>query len=234
MKTCFVALLFVFIGPVTAEPLRVVTGEFAPFTGENLDHGGPFTKRVMQIFELAQVPARVDFRPWKRGYLETLGGTYIATFPYSKNQERMEIFHYSDPVIYGNIHLYANNESGIAGFTGFSDLKGKEVCLPVGYNLYEPLEQAVEAKEVTVLRVASLQQCFDMVAKGRTDLTMVRLEVAEEIFRERFPEDNPINVLYPSVLTFTEHVIFPKNSPQSAALLMRFNEAMAQLDSQQQ
>lgn len=224
MKGRHLYLVLLLCSQVIADPIPLVTGEFEPFTGENLEGGGPVTQQIIEIFEQANIPVTVDFRPWKRGFLETLSGKYRATFPYSKNPEREKKFLYSAPLDEGRIHFYASESSGLKTFSGYDALQGKELCMPVGHNLFEPVAEAVKAKIIRLSRLTSMEQCFEMVKLGRMDMTMVRHEVAESILGS----DSNVTALFPPVMTITEHVIFPINHPESLSLLDRFNTALRQ------
>jgi len=77
------------VSSAVADSWRLVTGDdYAPFTGESLPAGGMLTQVVQSALAAAGISNTLDWRPWNRGYLQTLRGDYDATFPYVRSVQR--------------------------------------------------------------------------------------------------------------------------------------------------
>ena len=128
------AIVLLSAGAVRAERLQLVTGDdYAPFTGQTLPKRGLATEIVQTALREMGHESTVTFRPWKRGYAETLSGRYFATFPYGKNETREAEFFYSKPLYIFGLYFFARADSDVE-FKEDKDLQGQKVCMPLGFN----------------------------------------------------------------------------------------------------
>lgn len=165
-----IALAFIaFVdGAYSAEPFKLNTGEYAPFTGEFLPNGGPLTEVVKRAFGESGYGVTVTFLPWKRGYVEAVRGEYDGTFPYIRNASREADFLISAPYFTVTRNLFYLAKSDVNP-DDLSTLKGKQVCVPLGYSLAPELSGMLERQELFVQTPAALTNCVDMLNKGRVD-----------------------------------------------------------------
>lgn len=139
LNRCYVVAFFVIVSVVIgAHPAlatdRLVTGDdYAPFTGRSLPNQGLASDIVSRVFDLMRRPVELEFKPWKRGYADTLDGIYLGTFPYGRNPDREKLFHYSEPLYRFGQYFFTLADSDI-DYQNESDLQGRRVCLPQGYN----------------------------------------------------------------------------------------------------
>lgn len=210
---------------VKTSPVRLVTGEFAPFVGEKLNAGGMTARMMRQIFKAMGLQISLDFRPWKRGYQATLRNEYTATFPYSKNAEREEIWWYSDE-LYNLDEVFFSASDTKVSFDSHQDLAGRAVCKPIGYNLFE-LEELYEQGVITLERPTDMQSCFRMLMAGRVDLVMTNRMVGDNLIQELNLEPDNIRVLSKPFRRISHHLIVPKSLPEGKAFIAKFNRHLS-------
>ena len=214
-----------------AESVRLVTGEFTPFTSQALPQGGMISQIVRSAFAQQNIEVNIEFRPWKRGYQETLNGLALATFPYSKNAERLEKFLYSDPILPGQVFFFTQADSKLK-FGDYADIAGASLCMPLGYNLFPPVEQAVSQGLLTRIEPAAMDNCYLMVEQGRADLTIARLEIGWHQINQLLGAEHHLKTLETPIWQVTEHLIIAKASANSQHYLEKFNAGLQAIRSQ--
>lgn len=207
---------------------RLVTGDdYPPFTGKSLPNHGLASDIVTRAFKLMQLPVELDFRPWKRGYADTLNGTYLGTFPYGRNEEREKHFHYSEPLYRFGQYFFTLANSGIV-YESEKDLQGTRICLPQGYNP-TVLQQFVDNGTVKLVRPSTMDACFRMLLKKRADIVRVNNFVGWSLVDSVLGQRDNIRMLPKPVRESIEHFIVPRNQEDGEALIRDFNLALQQL-----
>lgn len=212
-------------GADASGPVRLVTGpDYAPFTGSDLPGGGLITEIVREIHKLLGHEVEIDFRPWRRGYLETLAGQYRATFPYVRTPEREAKFFYSDPVFETSIYPFVIEGTHMdAG--KLADLAGKHYCFPLGYALTGKTKRLTENGELVREAAVSMKRCFELLFHDRVDFVIANRIQAYQATQD-LDSSRRIEALDILVNRTGLHVMFPRNQPGSADSLRDFNRAM--------
>jgi hypothetical protein len=99
-------LLFILIfssGVCVAKEVQVIfaTGEWPPFSSEDLPEYGTATALVSAICKAGGIQPKYEFYPWKRAELKVVSGEIFAAFPYAISEERKKIYDFSDTLFYG-------------------------------------------------------------------------------------------------------------------------------------
>jgi len=230
MRQSLIVLLLLLPRVVAADHKQVelVTGEFAPFTGTTLPGGGLVTRIIREAFAYENIEISIQFKPWKRGYHETSNGLYTGTFPYSKNLERQQLFLYSDPILSGKTLFYTRKNNPVE-YQVIDDLKGSRLCMPLGFNLFAPLKQAITDDMLTLVRASDLEGCFRMIASSRADLTLVREEIANDIIKRVSRSQNIFRAMQQPFSTVSEHLIIPRQIKHAHELIRQFNSGLRKL-----
>jgi len=204
-----------------AEEVKLVTGEFAPYTGENLPNGGMMTELVSSIFYNLGYPVSVAYAPWKRGYQDTLAGRFTATFPYSFSKERAAEVLFSAPLRTTRVFLFVRADSPLI-YTTLEDLRGTRVCAPLGHNLFPPLQEALNQRLIEVISVREMDSCFRMIENQRADATFLAADVGWRLIEQVGTRANFKTVQNP-IYTVREYLIVSKTYPGAARLIEAFN-----------
>lgn len=227
--TLLAIMLFACSTAMGSEPLRLVTGEeYPPFTGSDLHDGGVLTALVNRAFAHSRIGTEIDFKPWVRGYEDSLKLEYGATFPYISTAEREASFLFSDPLYLLKLRLYVKPESAWREGSP-SELQSAVFCLPAGYEfagwVYDQRE------ELTFVRPRTIEHCHEMMLRDRVDIlisnpanvaylaSMARGKSRQIILRE----------LPLELADTTLHLMIPAHHPQAIDLLGRFNSGLQQM-----
>jgi polar amino acid transport system substrate-binding protein len=220
-------LLWVFPTPAPADTISLTSGEqYPPFTGSSLTDGGVLTELVRLAFAAAGHTTKVDFKPWTRGYEETLRLQYSATYPYLSTGQREADFLFSDPLYQLNLRLYVQYDS-LWQSGSQEELKDATFCLPAGYEVSGWVHR--ERDRLTFVRPRSMDQCRAMLQLGRTDVMISNPD--EVAWNAQGPHLIPRNVrkLPEPVDDVTLHLIVPRAHPQAQTLLDEFNAGLRQV-----
>ncbi|MCP4396673.1 MAG: amino acid ABC transporter substrate-binding protein [bacterium] len=218
---------------VSAETLKFVTGnEYPPFTDEHLPNGGMITEMIVRIFQELGYSLEIAFYPWARGYEETKKGKYVGTFPYVKNEKRVQDFNYSEPMYTITTRFFVRQDFS-SEYLQDEDLKGMRVCKPLGYNLSD-IQPLLDKQLVTVSRPTQMTNCVQMLQKGRVQLLPINEHVGWAILIEEFGEDatTQFKTLDKPLQEDHLYLIISKTSPNGEELLAKFNEGLQRLKDQ--
>ncbi|MCZ4279965.1 transporter substrate-binding domain-containing protein [Kiloniella laminariae] len=215
-----------------ATELKLVTGNYPPYTTEQRKGGGLVTEVVRHVFSHMGYETSVDFLPWKRGYVLAERGDFVATFPYLRTKEREAAFFFSDPVIEWRSKVFVHRKANI-DFENLSDLAGLTECLPHHYGGLEQLDRMYAANEIRRIRPPFIKSCWLMVLKGRADFFIEDIFVAGMARREYLGKDREQVVDIGSFVSVDlGYVIFPRGLPGSEMRVQSFNQSLQELTDQ--
>jgi len=228
LALCF--CLFVACLSARAETVALTTGQDdPPFTDSRRADGGVATRLVLEAFRTAGAQPKLDWLPWKRGYSLTKSGTYQASFPYLRTAKREQDFFFSEPIFSDPSYLWIR-----AGDTLSADqaegFKGRTICVPQSYHspLQDLLAAQIASGKVKVERPETPDKCVRMLAAGRVDALSGEDEEIVDILKTLGQADRISRGATP-LATLDFHVIFPRDTPGSGALLDRFNAALRRM-----
>jgi len=216
--------------PALAETVALTTGQDdPPFTDSKRADGGIATRVVLEAFRTAGTQPKLDWLPWKRGYSLTKSGTYQASFPYLKTAKREQDFLFSDPIFSDPSYLWIRTGDTLSADQpeGF---KGRTICVPQNYHspLQDLLAQQIAGGKVKVERPETPDKCVQMLAAGRIDaLSGEDEEIAGPL--KALGQADRISRSAAPLARLDFRVIFPRDTPGSAALLDRFNTALQRM-----
>lgn len=209
--------------------IPLVTGDdYAPFTGRDLPRDGLTTHIIRRIFVSMNQPVEISFRPWERGYREALNGQFAGTFPYIRSPDREALNYYSAPLFEVDSYAYVAKDSMITA-QGPEDLAGLTLCLPLGYAPGPVLERMITAGSVERVSPPDMPSCFQMLAAGRVHFVKINRYVAREILRNAGVPPSEVRALPFRVESLEHHFIVPRNQPDGAQLIERFNTALERM-----
>ena len=224
-------LLLACCTPGWAEEIRLVTGEFAPYSGENLPNGGVMTELVSGIFQQLGYPVSVAYLPWKRGYQKTLNGRFSATFPYSFNPKRARDMHYSAPLRSSPVHLFVHVAAPLSATT-MGDIQGLRLCTALGYNLFPPIEEALKRQLIELITVREMDSCVRMMENRRADAIFLSATAGWHLIDREAGSRRNYRMLPTPIHRVREYLLVSKRYPGGADLIERFNAELArQIDS---
>lgn len=235
MNKLFISLCIGFLGffslqPGFAEhPIKLVTGnDYAPFTDQALPKGGLATAIISAAFEKSGVQTVMDWKPWKRGYIESKQGRYVGTFPYIPTEERKMDFLYSNPV-FTETYVALTNADDQNQYLSYEDMKGKTICRPVGYAIADKIENNLEKWNISLFQPANMAGCIKAIMHLPNHIVVLnRLQAGAELKK---PATNVKKIKIHSLNEkgFTLHFIVSKKLENGPHWINRFNKGLASI-----
>ena len=146
------------------KPLRIATGEWEPFVGESLPHGGPLAVMVSTILvDLGYVP-EYQFMDWPMVEIHLETGYPGFAFPFIESEERRERgFSFSEPLHTFDYVLFYRGDRQ----QEFQDLQSLDQLAAAGYTIgrirgYANLDAI--AQDTAYIEVPSAVAGFEMLA----------------------------------------------------------------------
>jgi polar amino acid transport system substrate-binding protein len=209
---------------VAAQVVDLATGEYPPFVGQKEPEQGVLSAIVAAALETQGLTAKLTFLPWKRASAETLQGNFAATFPYTKNQERMNAFYFSRSLYTDTIRMFA-----LASTPHDAGWDNKSVCIPLGYNS-ESAQAFAKSKNARLERPPEMINCFEMLKRGHVQGVWASEIVAASHRPVLGPSMEPIRAMeigiaYPIVY----FLMVPKSLPDASGWLARFNAGLQEI-----
>jgi polar amino acid transport system substrate-binding protein len=221
------------VGLWAAPPSTVVlaTGEYSPYVSEALSGGGATSVLVQEIFQGAGLKVDLRFFPWKRVESTLQAGQAFAGFPYSKTEERLAAFGFSEPlyrVRNGIVYCPGNPRTpGPIDYTGPKSLAGALVGVIAG-SFAEP---RLTAAGVMFEESNTVEMGLRKLRAGRIDYYIDDQATLEDTLRRLFPEDSDAFQILPQAFDEEKpnYLMVSRSYPGSEELLRRFNQSLAAL-----
>lgn len=209
-------------------PVRLVTGDWEPYTSRELQGRGVFTEVVSAVLTQAGFAPSYYFYPWKRAELEAKQGVAFAVFPYIKTAERAKDFYFSDPIIptTGRFFYLKSRFPKSIDYQDLSDLQPYNISGVLGYWYTDTFAAA----RLNVDYVPSDRQSIQKLYLKRVDLAACEELVGWALIDKLYPDhradfavlDKPLNRGFLRLMV-------SKTYPQASEILQKFNLALAQL-----
>ncbi len=230
MFSVFLAALWLQFAAAASAQVTLLTGDdYAPFTDSNLPEGGMATEVVRTAFTRMGEPLDILFRPWERGMVETKAGKYLATFPWSYNDERNVDFAYSDSLYSFNQYFFTKAGSEMTDLED-ATLQGKKVCLAISYTT-AGLDDWVERGVIELVRPPEMPACFRMLQAGRVDLIRLNNVIAEATIKSEGLDRSNFSFIDTPVRETVQRVMFSRVHPRTEELLPAFDAMLNEMKS---
>ncbi|MEK9969218.1 MAG: transporter substrate-binding domain-containing protein [Ferrovibrio sp.] len=216
---------------LASDRLALVTGEdYPPFVDAREAGGGMAVQLVQQVLQRMRLTATIDIAPWRRGYEETLRGRYDATFPYIRTAQRERDFLYSDALFHVRPVVFMPANRRFA-YRSAADLKGRRLCMALGYAAPPWLQEMVDRNEVEKVSANSGAACPSMLEADRADFFIQDQRIGLAMIAKAGLSRAIVAVSDPPVATSDIHLIVPRNRAGAAELIAQFNAALAKTKS---
>ena len=218
-------LLMASFSATATERVKILTGEWAPYTSENLEGYGFFAEIITAVFEEMGMQVDYEFHTWKRCESLLKSGEAFAAMPYVVTEERKKYYDFSNVVAVSTgrfFYLKAKIHEEVL-WEKYTDLKPYRVGGVLGYWYERPF---IEAK-LTVEFVQAEEGIMKRLQAGRVDLVPMDELVGWAMLKNIAPNEladfdtlkKPINV---SEL----HLMISKNYPNANEIREKFNVAL--------
>lgn len=212
--------------PAMAQPVKLATGEWAPFVSKKMEGHG-FTAEIVQHALLAAgIEPEMEFFPWARCEQSMQSGDAKAAFPYARTAEREGMYVYSEPIaVSRNVLFFLPEKMGQDfDFTSLETLKDYKIGGVRG-NYYE---KTFKEAGVTVDYASSAESSVKKLYLGRVDVMPENELVGWQLIKTTYPdEQDKFAATATAMDEQTLHLIAPKDDAEAKKIIEAFNKGLA-------
>ncbi len=234
LKISFIVclLLVMVVSVVTGqEVIRISSGPWAPYSGEDLPHYGFISHVISEAFAREGYDVEFTFMPWVRAYNLMVAGQYDASSFWYRSEERTRDAYYSDTVNREQIVFFYKGECPVDWWDELEDLANYKIGATRGLTYTDEFWELANKGLLNVFVTDSEFNSFSQLILGRLDLLISSIVAGMELLRVEFPEETMeyIGYIEQVVSEVTGHLLFPRGEKRSREYLEAFNRGLAQL-----
>jgi polar amino acid transport system substrate-binding protein len=226
-----------------ADIIRIAAGgNWAPFLSEEQAQGGMLTEIVNVAFENAEgnPEYRIDFINDWGAHLRPLISDHRYDFSLAWFQPNCDIVDrlgdgskfrcnnllWSETLFEQILGYYMRDGETLPATYG--DMFGKTICRPAGYSTFMLEEHDLVEPNVTMVRDATPQGCFQGLAEGRYDVVALAVDTAEGVISS---EGLTGKVVYNEPLSqvLTIHAVISNTNPNAEAYLKVLDDSLREM-----
>lgn len=226
----FITLSAILLGlsiTVNAESVRLASSNYYPHYAEDISQQGAVSEIVRQAFLLQGIDVSIDFMPFARALRQSQQAQYVGLIAAWYDDERAEHFYYSQP-LYANQIVFFKRKAQPVSYHDYTDLarQGLRLGLVQGY-LQPP---GLLESQPNLVQVATDEQAFLMLAKGRVDLVPADKLNGLYLLQNKLPHyADSIDWLTPALEQRPMYLLLAKQDPRSEMLIQQFNTGLNEL-----
>lgn len=237
MKTVKIALLLFLLTlslrvTVAAETIRISSGEFAPWTSEELRHAGLTNHLISEAFKLVGYEVEFSFFPWDQAYdVAKDANSFQATSYWYLSDHHDKDYYASDPLQVDRTVFFHQIDSSLENWNTLDDLKGLRIGATRGYT-YTPEFWEAEASGLLDIQIADTDEInFEKLVNGEIDLFPTELLTGKQLlYRTYSPQIVDFIGYHRKPLSApTGHLLISKQLENGEELLVQFNQGLAKL-----
>lgn len=216
------------LSAIEKKKLVIATGEWEPLTTEKMESKGIASEIITKAFKEAGLEAEIKFYPWKRCEENLKTGEVDAIFPYTRNEERLKVYDFSDGIIAtSTVYFYLKDNIKNIKYENLSDLNKYSIGGILGYWYENDLKKAGIKTEY----VSTDEQNIKKLLAKRIDFALLTDVGGWYLIKKDFPNDLDKFASMPydtpsnraKIEDITSCLLVLKTNKDGAEILKKFN-----------
>ena len=231
-KFTTILLLFSLSVIFAGQKIKISTGEYSPWTSENLKHDGYVNHIVIESFKKVGIEVEFVYLPWKRAFEDCKRGKYAASSYWGPTEKRKKDFLFSEAVTEEKyVFFYLKTNDKVKEWTKLEDLKQYRIGATLGYTYTQEFRDAQNNKTLKIEDAVKDIQNFKKLLRGRIDIFPIGETVGFKMLNDEFASGTvyKFDILRKPLIVMPGYLLFPKKNPESAELVKKFNEGYKML-----
>jgi polar amino acid transport system substrate-binding protein len=175
--------------------IRIASGEWIPYTGEDLPNYGCDSIVVSEAFALEGVQVEFGFFPWARSYYEAEIGNWDGTLEWADTPEHREKFYLSDQPTSQQEWVFFHLKGYHFDWNNLDNLVGKRVGLTSGYVYSGLFDELKLSGSVQFEEAGSDEANFRKLINGRIDVFLVERRVGYAVLERSFSAEEKAQIV---------------------------------------
>ncbi|MEZ7197709.1 substrate-binding periplasmic protein [Pseudodesulfovibrio karagichevae] len=169
-----------------AGKVSISSGEYAPYTGKDLPHGGFVNHVISEAFRESGYEVEIAYYPWARAFeLAREGAADAVSYVYI-TERRGRDYLFSDPITHERLVVFSKKETKIPEWKSFADFKGFRIGITRDFSYTDEFWRLADNGVLTYDVANSDYSNFAMLIAKRIDIFFADELVGFTILRERF------------------------------------------------
>lgn len=211
--------------------LTISTGNYVPWTGEDMEFGGPYLRVIRAVFERAGFDVKFEFYPWKRALAQALNEEVQASAYWAASRRRRKRFYQSKPLAKDRVVFFYRRDNPLKGWQSFEALADYKIGVTRGYTYTDEFWHQVKKGLLDIDRANKDLNNFKKLVHGRIGLFPCEKRRGYYLLREKLSPAKAAQISHctkPLTVT-TCHLLFTKSDPDSRRLRRIFNKQLKRL-----
>ncbi len=223
-------LLFFSLG-VSAETVRIATGDYPPWTSSELPEGGFINMLVTKAFHEVGIDVEYDYIPWKRALEATRIGQYHASSFWGHDPVRDTDFVLSEPIHYDPIVLAHPKDLEFPNWQLLEQLEGFVFGATRGYTYSEGFWKLIDSDVLRVSVSNTDVENLEKLVAGQIDFFPISKATGRYLLHKYFTQAEADTIAFHSkpVNSSLDFLLFPRHHEETPALLEKFNRGLTLL-----
>lgn len=211
--------------------VRLATGEWVPYMGQDLPHYGCDLWIIEEAFAIAGFEVEYGFFPWARSRHLSEDGEWDGTATWSTHSELVETHYYSAEFITRQEWVFFYRKDEPFEWETIDDLTDKIIGLTIGYSYSGRFEEAQATGALTIDEAPNDDLNFAKLLAGRIDIFPIDRNVGYAVLAENFTAEEQTRLaVHPQPLsTLLSYLLLSKAVPQSEERMVAFNQGLQRL-----
>lgn len=211
--------------------IRITSGEWSPYDGEDLPHQGCSPWLIEEAFGLEGITVEFGFFSWSRSYQMAKEGSWDGTIDWADTPEHREAFYLSEENITDQEFVFFHRSDYDFRWESMEDLKGQVIGITSGY-VYDDVFKSIMHKGTVTFETASSDEANfrKLLAKRITVFPMER-SVGYMILQKKFSVEEQKQITNHPIPfhTFRPYLLLSKAVPQNEERMKVFNQGWRKL-----
>jgi len=211
--------------------LRLVTGEWPPYTEGGVEGGGALARLVHLALDEMGRTGEIESLPFALAYRRTREGGATMAFPFFRDARREEEMRYSAPLAEVEIVVFHRRGAPAPAGAELDALRGRRFGLVEGYVYRSVVRELASAHEGSRTYTTELQ-AFAALMNEEVDVVPAARLVGRHILSDAFGMAGHAVEPLPGEAfrwTRTVHLLVPRSHPEASELVAAFDAALARL-----
>lgn len=213
-----------------ADTVKIASGEYPPWTSEDLPGGGYLNLLISEAFKLQGIQVEFEYMPWKRALEATRVGNYHASSFWGENKERERDFFHSQSIenIYFVFFYNKNSVDAPIKWQQLSDLAQYRIGATRGYTYNEEFWQLYHLNKLRVSVGNDDIESLQKLVEGKIDLFPISQFTGKYLLHRNFNasqiqsigfDDKPLS-------EGKNFILFSKVNPENKRYVKALNEGL--------
>ncbi len=229
-KLIFISFLIFSVINLYPQNVIISVDEYAPFIDSSEMDNGFLTRIVVLALEAEGITPEIRFRPWARVERELYAGECVS-FPYIKNEERLEKMYYSDELSRTETFLITRKDKNIPEIKSLEDLRDFKIGITRGYSYGNDFDSFIDQLDIIIDNTDFLN--IRKVLGGWIDIFPCDIYLGKKLVNENFSKDIQEQFVFTKSIIFDEFEPFffvvGKNHPEAEIIIQKFNRGLSKI-----